>query len=111
VVTFELKGGYEAAVALLSHLSIGTLAEHIGSVETLFTHPASMTHGDVPREDRLAVGLTDGLIRLSVGLEDPNDIIRDFANAAAQAGLQSVRSSPANTRTRRKEAKICPAAN
>ncbi|MDI1290379.1 MAG: PLP-dependent transferase, partial [bacterium] len=111
VVTFELKGGYEAAVALLSHLKVGTLAEHIGSVETLFTHPASMTHGDVPREHRLAVGLTDGLIRLSVGLEDPTDVIDDIANAAALAGLQSIRCPKPAASAARKETQTCPAVN
>jgi len=111
VVTFELNGGYDAAVSLLSNLTLGTLAEHIGGVETLFTHPASMTHGDVPREDRLAVGLTDGLIRLSVGLEDPIDIIRDFADAAAAAGLQPVSSNSAVSRTGQKGSKLCRAVN
>ena len=53
-------------------------AENLGAVETLITHPASMTHADVPREDRLRAGISDGLIRLSVGLEDPEDVIADL---------------------------------
>lgn len=81
VISFEIKGGTPAGIALLNSARLCRLVEHVGSVETLITHPASMTHGDVPREQRLRVGLTDGLIRLSVGLEDPADIIADLSQA------------------------------
>jgi cystathionine beta-lyase/cystathionine gamma-synthase len=91
VISFEIKGGVEAGTALLNGVKLCRLVEHIGSVETLITHPASMTHGDVPREQRLRVGLTDGLVRLSVGLEEPADIIADLEQAinaaAAKTGI------------------------
>lgn len=81
VVSFELEGGYEAARRFLRNVRLCTLVEHIGSVETLLTHPASMTHADVPRDQLAAAGLTPGLLRLSVGLEDPQDILADLFSA------------------------------
>lgn len=78
VVSFEIDGGYEAACAFVSDLRLCTLVEHVGSVETLITHPASMTHADVPREQRIAAGITDGLLRLSVGLEPSGELIADI---------------------------------
>ncbi len=81
VVSFELAGGLQAAHRCVEHLSLCTLVEHVGSVETLVTHSATMTHADVPREERLAVGISDGLIRISVGLEAPDAIIADLAQA------------------------------
>lgn len=85
VVTFEPKGGKEAGRALLNAVRLCSLAEHVGSVETLITHPATMTHADVPVEQRLRVGITDGLVRLSVGLEDPAQIIADIDQALEAA--------------------------
>ena len=61
------------------------LAENLGAAETLITHPASMTHADIPPETRAALGIPDGLIRLSVGLEDPPDIIADLEQALIKA--------------------------
>ncbi len=84
VVTFEIDGGVESGRALLNSVRLCRLVEHVGSVETLITHPASMTHADVPREQRERIGLTDGLVRLSVGLEDPQDIIADLQQAIAR---------------------------
>ncbi len=81
IVAFELHGGIEAAREFLASLRLVRLAENLGSAETLATHPASMTHASVPRETRLAIGLEDGLIRLSVGLEDPHRIIEDLSHA------------------------------
>ncbi len=69
----------------MNSVKLCALAENLGSAETLITHPASMTHADVPPAQREAAGITDGLVRLSVGLEDPVDIIRDLANGLAQA--------------------------
>lgn len=91
VVSFEIDGsGVEggdtrAGITLLNSVKLCALVEHVGSVETLITHPASMTHADVPREQRERVGLTDGLVRLSVGLEDPRDIIADLTQAIEAA--------------------------
>lgn len=80
-LAFELHGGRAAGVRLMESLRLCALAESLGAVETLVTHPASMTHADVPRELRERVGITDGLVRLSVGLEDPEDIVADLARA------------------------------
>jgi cystathionine beta-lyase/cystathionine gamma-synthase len=90
VVTFEVRGGTPAGVALLNAVRLCRLVEHVGSVETLITHPASMTHADVPRDHRERVGLTDGLVRLSVGLEDPAEIIADL-DQAITASQQATR--------------------
>ena len=83
MIAFELEGGEAAGRAFLAALSLCSLAENLGSVQTLVTHPATMTHADVPREQRLACGIGDGLIRLSVGLEDPRDLIADIEQAIA----------------------------
>lgn len=101
VVSFELEGGTRAGAALLRNVKLCSLVEHIGSVETLITHPATMTHADVPREQRLEAGVTDGLVRLSVGLEDPRDIIRDLDRAIDIAAREC--STP-------EEAPLCQAA-
>lgn len=81
LLSFEVRGGVEAGRAVMNNVKLCCLAENLGAVETLITHPATMTHGDVPREQRLATGISDGLIRLSVGLEDPADIIADLKQA------------------------------
>ena len=85
MITFELTGGAEAVKQLMNHVKLCGLAESLGSVETMITHPASMTHADVPPEDRRRRGLTDGLVRLSVGVEDVEDIILDLEQALAVA--------------------------
>ncbi|MCA9310285.1 MAG: PLP-dependent transferase [Phycisphaerales bacterium] len=90
LLAFEVVGGTPAGVATLNALRLCTLAENLGSVETLVTHPATMTHADVPREQRERIGISDGLIRLSVGLEDPEDIIADLEQAL-EAALARVR--------------------
>ena len=81
LIAFEVRGGTPAALAALNAFELCALAESLGAVETLVTHPVTMTHGDVPREQREAAGITDGLIRLSVGLEHPGDIIADIDRA------------------------------
>jgi len=81
MISFELKGGLEAGKALLNNVRLMTLAVSLGNVDTLIQHPASMTHAGVDRETRLATGLTDGLIRLSVGIENVDDLIADFEQA------------------------------
>ena len=85
MITFELTGGTEAGKRLMNHVKLCGLVESLGSVETMITHPASMTHADVPPEDRRRRGLTDGLVRLSVGVEDVEDIILDLEQALAVA--------------------------
>ena len=85
MIAFELTGGTEAGKRLMNHVQLCGLAESLGSVETMITHPASMTHVDVPAEDRRKRGLTDGLVRLSVGIEDVEDIIADLESALEKA--------------------------
>ena len=81
MLSFELKGGIPAGKALMNNLKLCGLAESLGSVETMITHPATMTHVDVPAAERNARGLTDGLVRLSVGVEDAGDIEEDLSRA------------------------------
>lgn len=81
LLSFEIKGGLEAGIILMDNLKICRLAVSLGDVDTLIQHPASMTHSPIPREERIMMGITDGLVRLSVGLEDVNDIIDDLEQA------------------------------
>jgi cystathionine beta-lyase/cystathionine gamma-synthase len=81
VVTFEVEGGLDGARWVVDRLSLARLVEHVGSVETLITHPATMTHADVPADQRREAGVTDGLLRLSVGLEPTVAIIEDLDRA------------------------------
>ena len=81
MISMELEGGIPAGISLMNNVKLCSLAESLGAVETMITHPATMTHVDVPKEDRIARGLTDGLVRLSVGIEDKDDIISDLDQA------------------------------
>ena len=81
MISFELKGGIPAGTTVMNNVKLCSLAESLGAVETMITHPATMTHVDVPAEERHARGLTDGLVRISVGIEDPVDIIDDLKQA------------------------------
>lgn len=84
MVSFDLKKDtLEAANAILENTHYFSLAESLGGVESLIGHPASMTHASIPREERLKIGLTDSLIRLSVGIEDVDDLIDDLKKALA----------------------------
>jgi cystathionine beta-lyase/cystathionine gamma-synthase len=83
MIAFTLKGGLEEGLRLMASVRLCSLAENLGAVETLITHPASMTHPDVPAEERRRAGLSDGLVRLSVGLEDVDEIIADLEQALA----------------------------
>ena len=85
MISFELKGDMERAKRMISSCEIFTLAESLGGVESLIGHPASMTHGSIPREERLKAGLTDGLIRLSVGIEDAADLTADLDRALVRS--------------------------
>lgn len=85
MVSFELEGGLAAARAFGSALKIFTLAESLGGIESLCCHPVTMTHGSIPKEIREARGVTDGLLRLSVGIEDEADLLADVAQALAAA--------------------------
>ena len=82
MISFVLKGdSLEDAMKVLSGTKLFALAESLGGVESLIGHPASMTHGAIPREERIKNGLADSLIRLSVGIEDANDLIEDLRQA------------------------------
>lgn len=82
---FELKGGIEAGKILLNNLKLCSLAVSLGDTQTLIQHPASMTHSPYTKEERLSAGITDGLVRLSVGLENIDDIIADL-----NSGLEKI---------------------
>ncbi len=81
LMSFELKGGLEAGKTLMNNMKIAALAVSLGGIETLIQHPATMTHSGLPRQQRLYSGITDGLVRYSVGIEGANDLIEDLANA------------------------------
>lgn len=82
MISFELKdNSVEAAMKVLSSTKIFSLAESLGGVESLINHPATMTHASIPREERIKNGLSDSLIRLSVGIEDADDLMADLAQA------------------------------
>ncbi|MGI0092148.1 MAG: trans-sulfuration enzyme family protein [Nitrososphaerales archaeon] len=85
MLCFELKGGVKAGLRFAGSLSLVALAENLGAVETMVTHPATMTHAAMSKEARLEAGITDGLIRVSVGLEDPDDLIFDLDQAIKKA--------------------------
>ena len=81
MMSFELKGGFDAGVKFMNALQMCTRTVSLGTCDTLLSHPASMSHSSVPRENRLEYGITDGLIRLSVGIENIEDILEDFTQA------------------------------
>jgi cystathionine beta-lyase/cystathionine gamma-synthase len=82
MISFELKNDtMDAARKVLSGTKLFSLAESLGGVESLINHPASMTHASIPREERIKNGLSDTLIRLSVGIEDADDLIADLDQA------------------------------
>jgi methionine-gamma-lyase len=76
MVSFDIAGGLDAGRRLMDHIKVFTLAVSLGCVDSLIQHPASMTHACVPREKREKGGVTDGLIRISVGIEDVDDLVR-----------------------------------
>ncbi len=81
MLSFELTGKINTAIKFIESLKIIAIAESLGVVESLIEHPASMTHASVPKEDREKIGLSDTLIRLSVGIEDPKDLLSDISQA------------------------------
>ncbi len=81
MISFELKGGVEEGKVVMNNVKLATLAVSLGDAETLIQHPASMTHSPYTAEERKAAGISDGLVRLSVGLEDVEDIISDLKQA------------------------------
>ncbi|WP_159948710.1 trans-sulfuration enzyme family protein [Polaribacter septentrionalilitoris] len=81
IVAFEIKGGIDAGRKFLDHIQMCSLSANLGDTRTIVTHPSSTTHGRLSEEDRLEVGITNGLVRVSVGLENVEDIIEDLKQA------------------------------
>jgi cystathionine gamma-lyase len=81
IISFRVKGGLDAARAMLSATKLFFLAESLGGVESLIEHPAIMTHASIPREIRERIGITDSLIRISVGIESAADLVEDLRRA------------------------------
>jgi O-succinylhomoserine sulfhydrylase len=86
IVTFGIKGGFDAGVKFMDALDMASLTPNLGDTRTILTHPASTTHSKLTDEERFAVGITPGTIRISVGLENYQDIIRDL-----QKGFSAVK--------------------
>jgi cystathionine gamma-lyase len=85
MISFELADDdMDKALQLMQHTEVFTLAESLGGVESLIEHPATMTHASIPAEERQKIGLTDSLIRLSVGVEEVDDLMSDLDAALAQ---------------------------
>ncbi len=84
MISFIVKGGLEAGRKLMNSVKLATLAVSLGGIETLIQHPASMTHSSVPKEEREKAGISDGLVRISVGCEDVDDLIEDLENALSE---------------------------
>ena len=78
---FELKGGLESGKKFLNNLQLLTLTANLGDTRSIASHPASTTHAKLTEEERLAVNITPGLIRISVGLEHPDDVLKDIQHA------------------------------
>ena len=87
LISFEVAGGVDGGSRLLDSVELMTLAVSLGGIETLIQHPASMTHASMARQDRLAAGITDGLVRVSIGCEDVEDLIADLEQALAAVEL------------------------
>ena len=90
MIAFRMKGGYKSASKFLESLKLFTLGESLGGVESLAEHPSRMTHASVPPRERRRLGVTDDLIRLSVGVEDAEDLVEDVQRALRASSLRSV---------------------
>ncbi|MBI3447476.1 MAG: PLP-dependent transferase [Acidobacteria bacterium] len=97
MISFDL-GGYAEAKSFLDALRLCALAESLGGVETLISHSASMTHASVPVDERRRIGVTDGLVRISVGIEDAEDLIEDLSRGLAAIGKTAVATGSAPSR-------------
>lgn len=93
MISFDL-GSLSAARQFLKSVKLCALAESLGGVETLISHPATMTHASIPPEERARIGVTDGLVRISVGLEDTEDLIEDLSRALRTVRNSSMKSRP-----------------
>jgi len=84
MLSFQLSGGFNSCKKFLKQLRVFTVAESLGGVESLIEHPASMTHASIPRERRAELGVSDNLVRASVGIEDVEDLISDLERGFRQ---------------------------
>ena len=84
MMSFELNGGLKAGKVLMDNVKVCLLAVSLGGIETLIQHPASMTHAKICKEDQIEAGITEGLVRLAVGIENADDIIADLDQALAK---------------------------
>jgi methionine-gamma-lyase len=89
IVSFELKGGRKAGEKLMNSVELFTLAVSLGDVDSLIEHPASMTHSTYSAEDLEKIGISEGFVRLSVGLEDRHDLIEDLSQALKKVDNKS----------------------
>jgi cystathionine gamma-synthase len=99
MLSFELKGGIEAVKVLFDKLALFTLAQSLGGVESLISHPSTMTHAGMELDAQIAAGITQSLVRLSVGIEDIEDILSDLDNALSLSQHHDEQSVTANTRS------------
>lgn len=90
IVTIELEGGFARVSSFMKHIKIASLSSNLGDSRTIITNPATTTHNKLKPEDRLDLGITDGLIRVSVGLEDVDDLIEDFLQAAEMSAKETL---------------------
>ena len=81
MMSFELKGGFDAGVKMMERVRVCTLAVSLGDVDSRVSHPASMSHSNIPPEERLKIGISDGMVRFSIGIENAEDIIADLEQA------------------------------
>ena len=93
VVTFEVHGGKDAAFAIMNQFRLIAISNNLGDSKSLATHPATTTHMRIGAEERARLGITDGVIRLSVGLEDPEDLKDDLAQALGGLGQMAARAA------------------
>ena len=92
VLAFELKGGQDAAFAFVNALKIGRISNNLGDAKTIVTHPATTTHQRLPDDRKEALGITPGLVRVSMGIEDSGDLVGDMLQALDRAvGMVSPR--------------------
>ncbi|MDE1822470.1 MAG: PLP-dependent transferase, partial [Euryarchaeota archaeon] len=91
LISFEVRGGERGAFRFLNSLELVKVAVSLGGTHTLAEHPASMTHSDVPREERERHGISESMVRLSIGLEAPDDLIRDLQGALRAPSPRSAR--------------------
>lgn len=90
ILTIDIKGGFEVVNEMSKHLKIASISPNLGDTRTIITHPASTTHSKLSAKDKLEVGITDGLVRIAVGLEAVEDLIADFEQALEKALVESL---------------------